>query len=49
MVIGAVLTCDDGVCDDTVSEVGRTPIGCVGYVIFVGCGGWWGLARRIGR
>ena len=26
MTIGVLLTCDDGVCDDTIIEVGRTPI-----------------------
>lgn len=31
MTIGALLTCDDRVCDDTVIEVERTPIGCEEY------------------
>jgi hypothetical protein len=49
MTIGVLLTCDDGVYDDTIIEVGRTPIGWAEYARSTGCGGGYGSARRIGR
>jgi hypothetical protein len=49
MTMGALLTCDDGVYDDTIIKVGRTPIRWGSYVRSAGCGGGFGSARRTRR
>jgi hypothetical protein len=49
MTIGALLTCDDRVCDDTVIEAERTPIGCEEYASDERVEGGCGSARRTSR
>ncbi len=49
MMIGALLSWDDGGYHATIIWVERTPIGWTGYAVCAGYGGWWGSARRTGR
>jgi hypothetical protein len=49
MTIGALVTCDRRVCDDTVIEVERTPIGCREYASDEHAGRGCGSARRMSR
>lgn len=52
MAVGALLTCDDRVCEDKIGAGGRTPTGWQEYGVG-GLGGvvWreYGWARRTGR
>lgn len=47
--IGALLTCEDCVCEDTISAGGRAPIGWAEYARSVGFGGGCGSGRRTRR
>ena len=49
MMIGALLTWDDGGYHATIIWVERTPIGWTGYAVCAGYGGWWVSAHRMGR